>query len=179
MIDIKNYESLEKYIECGISKMIGKRFVNKDNIDKIVTKIIKYDSKFDPSKKMAYSSYIHMIVKTTCYSIFKSSNKIKLNNDKLKLYKQHKISNADKDNASLMIVVDKIMSDNILSDLEKSIIDRKYLKSQSVRKICEELNLKKGTVNSILNTAIFKLQNYYSSVDKIREEVEEYGQIID
>jgi DNA-directed RNA polymerase specialized sigma subunit len=179
MIDVKNYEKLEKYIECGISKIIGKRFANQDNIDKIVAKVIKYNNNFDSSKKMAYSSYIYMIVKTSCYSIFKNSKKTTNTNRKLNSYKKYKIDNLTKDNESLMLVVDKIMNDDILSDLEKSIIEKKFLESKNIRQISEETGLSKNKINKIVSDSILKMQSSYSSIDKIKEEMEiEHGKII-
>lgn len=180
MIDIKDYENLEKYIECGISKIIGKRFANKDNIDKIVSKVIKYSSKFDESKKMSYKSYIHMIVKTSCYSIFKNSVKVKLDKKKLALYKEHRINNSEKDNTKMMLVVEEIMNDNVLSELEKEVIRKKYLESKTVKSICSELNLEKNEVNKIANKAILKMQSNYSSIDKLQEKAEmKYGKTFD
>lgn len=179
MIDVKNYEKLEKYIECGISKIIGKKFANQDNIDKIVSKVLKYNDKFDKSKNMKYTSYIHMIVKTECYSILKNSNKSNNINKKLKLYKKYKIENIDKNNESLMMVVDKILSDDILSDLEKSIIQKRFLQSKNIRTISKETNLTDNKVNKIISDSILKMQSSYSSIDKIKEEMEiEYGKII-
>lgn len=184
MFDVKDYAMLEKYIECGISKIIGKEFVNQDNIDKIVSKVIKWNDKYDPSKGMAYKSYIHMIVKTQCMTIFsKSKRKENYGFRKLKQYAKERLVeiNRRKDiNEPSMYLSEIIINDKDLLENEKIILEKHYIQSITINKIAEELKLEKKDIYRVINQAILKIKNKYKNLDNLKGEVEkQYGKLID
>lgn len=184
MFDVKDYAMLEKYIECGISKIIGKEFATQDNIDKIVSKVIKWNDRYDPSKGMAYKSYIHMIVKTQCMTIFsKSKRKDNYTFRKLKQYASERLKevNRRKDiNEPCMCLSDIIINDKELPDIEKTILEQHFIQSISIKNIAKEHKLEKQDIYRIMNQAIIKIRNKYKNLDNLKSEAEiQYGKLID
>lgn len=183
MIDINDYDALEKYIEQGICKIIGYNFVNKDNIDKVVSKVIFYNHKYDPSKNMSYDSYIYMIVKTACLSIYKETYTRRTRKNKfIKNYlidRQPTIDKYKESSESFMYLVDTIINNDNITHEERTILEKRYIESKSVKQVAFELSIKKKDVHRIIKNVILKIRSLYKNIESLEEEVEvKHGKII-
>jgi RNA polymerase sigma factor (sigma-70 family) len=183
MNDIADYEALEQYIERGICKIIGPNFVNQDNIDRISSKVVVYHDKYDSTKNMSYDSYVYMIIKTACMSIFRET--FAKRNKKSKLLnayihdKKPSLDRYNKHSESFMYLVDVIIEHKDITAQEKSILEKRYVECKSVRKVAEELGLEKKDIHRIVKNSFIKIRELYPDIESLEKEVElKYGKII-
>jgi len=169
-LNIKDYEFLEKYVSYGIKKIIGKEFVTKDNIDEIVSKLIRNEPKFNPDKGASYNTYIFMIVKTGCFSIKKKTilksqkNKRLFNEYRNVLTQREKNKKTEEQHkditASVNRVLDRIEDKTLKEKIEKVFFDRK-----SYRVVAEEYKTTERDLRSEINKEFTKLKRYFYSLE--------------
>ena len=176
-LNINDYEALEDFVKKGITKIIGTSYVNIDNINTIVSKIIKYHDKYDESKGCQYETYIYMIVKTCCYTIKKKSYRKKA--------KEIRVLDAAKKKDKIRFERDNSYSDRVYEiktglHIFNSITDKTtkdkmsmiFFEKLSYSKVAAKFKISEAQLKKEIKATLKSLKLKYSNINNAYKEME-------
>jgi RNA polymerase sigma factor (sigma-70 family) len=169
-LKITDYNLLEKFASNGIRKIIGNQYVTQDNIDKVVSKIIANEHKFNPEKGAKYTSFIFTIVKNVCFSITTNVSK-KKKNFNISNYQQYKI-NIDERNRSEFKKIHFNAIEDILDKINESTrekIIKIYYDGMSYRKVAELYGISNRDLRKEIRNELVRIRNIFHTKNKLLE----------
>lgn len=172
-----DFKKLEQEAIRYLIKFLGKKYVNQDNIDTMVRKLLQSMQTFDSTKKASLSTYLYqralwtaMHIKKNVIKTYKenvASLDLALTKDsngrEITLYDV--IPQKEESNINMM---DKILQSKFLTERDKDIIHMIYVEDKTLQECATKYGVSPQGISQALKTTLLDLKICYKSREHLK-----------